>query len=41
MALRQGQTAAMEAGLDQLRVEEIEDEIGEARQAFKGWKHGA
>ena len=41
MALRQDQARAVEAGLDQLSMEEIDAEIGEARRALKRRKRTA
>ncbi len=41
MALRQDQARAGEAGLDQLRLEEIEAEVRDARKALKRRKRPA
>jgi len=41
MALRQDQARAVEEGLNQLDIEEIDEEIREARKAIKHRKHSA
>ncbi len=41
MALRQDQARAVEEGLDQLGMEEIDEEIRDARKALRRRKHSA
>ena len=41
MALRQGQARSVEASLDQLGMEEIDEEIRNARKALRLRKHSA
>jgi ribosomal protein L1 len=41
MALREDQARAVEAGLDQLGMDEIEEEIRKARKALKHRKRSA
>ncbi len=41
MALRQDQVRAVEVGLDRLGLEEVDEEIREARKALRRRKHSA
>jgi hypothetical protein len=41
MALREDQTRAVDMGLDQLGMEEVENEIRDARKALRRRKHSA